>query len=280
MKRLKIDFDHELTRGIGSYNESLGIWWYSRACNASHTRAYRRIAGYLRASVPGSPRLIIDYACGSGNLLSRLGVLFPDSRLMGLDGSKYLLSLARRRLRHSKGCLEKRVRLIETALPRFDFPRVKADLVVFAFPNLVLSDKLRLRPYSGNPDLEGARSLARAVNAEEGDGAGGSVSDLFSLLLGRLVSFNLRALLKRGGLCFRVEYTRAQRDELSEAQLMRSEFEEGSLNTRIDGRLPRQWFRVLASSYIRSRVIEDVDQQSGKKGGMPGGYLITVLRAL
>jgi len=44
--------------------------------------------------------------------------------------------------------------------------------------------------------------------------------------------------------------------------------------------MPRQWFRVLASAHFRSRVMEDVYQQTGDRRDKDGGYLITVLRAL
>lgn len=67
---------------------------------------------------------------------------------------------------------------------------------------------------------------------------------------------------------------------LSHLDLMRVSFEEGSLDERVNGRFSRQWFRVAASSYFRSRVLEDVFQQTGNREDLEGGYLITVLRAL
>ncbi len=78
----------------------------------------------------------------------------------------------------------------------------------------------------------------------------------------------------------RVEYAASQRHEWPPIELQRVSFEEGSLDTEVEGILPRPWFRVLASAYFRSRVIEDVYQQTGDKRDKHGGYLITVLRAL
>jgi SAM-dependent methyltransferase len=277
MKRKEIDFDFELSRGLPAYNEGLGRWWYSRANDPAHDYAYRNIARYLRASLFRSPRLIVDYACGAGNLLSRLVDSFPDSRMVGLDGSPFLLGLARRRLGRRE-----RVTLVETALPNFDLPGIQADLVIFALPNMV--------PSPGSYDLQQAgRFLKKAGRAvarwlvyagDQDDRDEDSETRFSTLLLGRLVSLNLRRLLKPGGLCVRIEYGKVRRHELSAMELMRVSFEEGSLDLPVSGKLPEQWFRVLASSYFRSRIIEDVHQQTGGRENRRGGYLITVLRAV
>ncbi len=95
-----------------------------------------------------------------------------------------------------------------------------------------------------------------------------------------MVSLNLRELLKRGGLCFRVEYAKAARHELSRTSLACVAFAEGALDTVIGGKLPAQWFRVAASSLFRSHVMEDVYHQTGDKEDRRGGYVITVLRAI
>ena len=96
----------------------------------------------------------------------------------------------------------------------------------------------------------------------------------------RSISFNLRQLLIRDGICVRIEYATMQRHELSRDELMRVAFEEGSLDIDVEGRKPRQWFRLLASTYFRSRVLEDVYQQTADERDKNGGYLITVLRAI
>jgi hypothetical protein len=94
------------------------------------------------------------------------------------------------------------------------------------------------------------------------------------------VALNLRGLLKKGGLCVRVEYGFARRDELAPLDLRRVSFEEGSLAHEACGWRPGDWFRVAASAYFRSRVMEDVYQQTHDRRDRRGGYLITVLRAL
>jgi hypothetical protein len=97
---------------------------------------------------------------------------------------------------------------------------------------------------------------------------------------GRRISRNLRRLLVRGGICVRVEYATARREELSRREIDRVAYEEGSLDTVVTGSTTRPWFRVLASAYYRSRVLEDVYQQTADKKDKNGGYIITVLRAL
>ncbi len=280
VKRAKVDFDGELARGLAAYDDTLGKWWFARASDASHARAYDNVAEFIRASLTRPPRLIVDYACGAGNLLFRLGDIFPRSRLVGLDGSAYLLDLARRRFGRRGRGLQKTATLIETPLPALDFPGIKADLAVFAFPNMVWHQEAQDRSHIDPEELAMARILAQEQDPEVGDSDENLDAIYAFLLLGRLVSRNLRRLLARGGLCVRVEYGSARRDELSQNELMRISYEEGSLDMRVDGKLPRQWFRALASSYFRSGVIEDVHQQSGKRGGSAGGYLITVMRAI
>ena len=78
----------------------------------------------------------------------------------------------------------------------------------------------------------------------------------------------------------RVEYATMQRHELSPLELSNVLFEEGSLDSAVDGKKPRQWFRLEASAYFRSRVLEDVYEQTGDERDRDGGYLITVLRAI
>jgi hypothetical protein len=97
---------------------------------------------------------------------------------------------------------------------------------------------------------------------------------------GRCISRNLRRLLVRGGICVRVEYATMQRHEWSALELQGISFEEGTLDMNVAGVNPRRWFRILASAYFRSGVMEDVYQQTRQPRDRKGGYLITVLRAL
>jgi len=284
MPRKTVAFDEELCRGLIGYQEQLGWWWQSQSENAAHGYAYRKIADYLRASFSRSPGLMVDYACGAGNLLSRLCTRFPDSRLVGLDGSPFLLDHARRRLKRLGRRAFKRVTLIETPLPNFDLQIGKADVALFTFPNMVPSSGAG--QFDGgvrcldSEDHELAGHLAHARDAACARESESPESIKFSLLSGRLVSCNLRGLLKKDGICVRVEYGRVRRDELAHMELTRISFEEGSLDFAVNGRLPRQWFRTIASSTFRSGLIEDVYQQTGASTDKAGGYLITVLRAI
>ncbi len=275
MTRSGIDFGVELARGMPAYEDTLGAWWHLKASDRSHTRAYRNIAGFVSASLARPPRTIVDYACGAGHLLARFGALFPDARLIGLDGSACLLNFARRRLGSAGHGILSRARLIEMPLPAARLPRVKADLSLFVFPNMIWPS-LRPNPrHLGRTEMLIARRLAREHSREE------DPEEVFSfLVLGRLISMDLRRLLRRGGLCVRAEYAAARRDELSRADLARIAFEEGSLDIPVGGERPRELFRVLASAFFRSKVIGDVYEQAGRRRRRGGGYLLTVLRAL
>jgi SAM-dependent methyltransferase len=264
------------------YNHELGRWWCARASDRPHARAYRNIADFIRASYGRAPRLIVDYACGAGHLLSLLSRRFTHSRLAGLDGSEYLLGLALRRFSRLPVDCSRRISLIKTPLPNLNLMRGRADLVIFCFPNMVPSDSEEVAAQKdglSHGDREVARTLALLARKENKD-----LPDAFtiqsSLEGNRMISLNLRRLLVPGGLCVRVEYGTAQRDELSASEFVEVSYEEGSLDMEVEGKKPRQWFRVSASSYFRSRVLEDVYEQTGDERDRDGGYIITVLRAI
>ncbi len=275
MMRSGIDFGVELARGMPAYEDTLGAWWRLKASDRSHARAYRNIAGFVSASLARPPRTIVDYACGTGHLLARLGAFFPAARLIGLDGSACLLNFARRRLGAAGHGIFGRSRLIEMPLPAARLPRVKADLSLFVFPNMIWPSLHPNPRHLGRTEMFIARRLAREHSREE------DPEEVFSfLVMGRLVSMDLRRLLRRGGLCVRAEYAAARRDELSRADLARVSFEEGSLDIPVAGCTGRPLFRVSASAFFRSNVIRDVWEQAGRKRRQGGGYLITVLRAV
>jgi hypothetical protein len=88
----------------------------------------------------------------------------------------------------------------------------------------------------------------------------------------------MRHLLKPSGLCLRVEYANVRRDDLPPSETLLTGYEEGSMDVEAGGRRAAQWFRVAASAYFRSRVMEDVYHQSEDESDREGGYFITVLR--
>lgn len=266
-----------------SYNGVTGHWWQQRAADGSHQRAYQKIADFIGRSSPRPPRRIVDYACGPGHMLSLLSRRFPNARLIGLDGSSLLLDAAEARLARRLSGNAARISLIETPLPRrlrLDGP---ADLLVYCFPNMTPAgaDESGRAFALSSKDVRIARCLAEAVEPEDHDADRpdpAAVQD--TLEYGRRISRNLRQLLRRGGLCIRAEYATMQRHEWSPLSLLQASFEEGSLDMAVGGLAPRPWFRVLASSFFRSQVLEDVYQQTGDANDRNGGYLITVLRAL
>lgn len=266
-----------------SYNGQVGSWWLDRSVDAVHRRAYRRIADFIRDSYMREPGLIVDYACGPGNLLSLLSLRFRRSRLAGLDGSSLLLSQARQRFALLPRSCAERLSLVETPLPNMKLLKGKADLVIFCFPNMVSfsTNSDAHESLLNEVDRRIARSLSLEVNSIDNMSDQHNASaNRHGLERGRCISLNLRRLLVRGGICVRVEYATMQRHELSPLDLSHVSFEEGSLDTSVDGHMPRLWFRFLASAYFRSRVLEDVYEQTGDERDKDGGYLITVLRAV
>jgi hypothetical protein len=261
---------HSETDSDFSYNGEVAHWWLQRASDDPHQRAYRKIADFIRDSYVHDPKLIVDYACGAGSLLGRLIDRFPNSNLAGLDGSSFLLDRARRHLLSHPNL--KRLKFIETFLPNMNLLRGRADLVVYCFPNMVFSPQGE--QYLSETDCKIARRLSMDEDMNDANAIQSGLEQ------GRMVSLNLRRLLSRGGICVRVEYATIQRHELSPEELTMVSFEEGSLDAKIDGMIPRLWFRVLASSYFRSRVLEDVYEQTADERDRNGGYLITVLKAL
>jgi SAM-dependent methyltransferase len=256
-----------------SYNGTVARWWYKHTCDRAHARAYRKVADYIRDSFTHEPKLIVDYACGAGNLLFLLSRRFPNSKLVGLDGSAFLLRLARRHLNHLPPACAGRIKIFDTSLPNMSILRGQADLAIFCFPNMVAA------PGTEQFLSKNDRNVARCLSLDEGvdDDAPAVQSGLEQ---GREVSLNLRRILTRGGICVRVEYATIQRHELSPPELTLVSFEEGSLDEKVQGITPRLWFRVLASSFFRSRVLEDVYEQTADERDRKGGYLVTVLKAV
>ncbi len=280
----EIAFGRELGRGIVAYNESVGHWWMRQAGNPSHRNAYRNIARFIGASFHRPPGRIVDYACGAGHLLAGLHRTFPTSKLVGYDGSALLLARARKILTSLGTTACRHMTLMQTLLPDFELPTARADLVLYVFPNLV-PGIAGANPRSWESRLSRAERLMAQSLAKRRDAESTRKEDdpgliYATLVRDRLVSLNLRQLVKRSGTCIRVEYANVPRDELPELEMVRTAFEEGSLDQCVDGVAAEPWFRVVASRYHRSGVIEDVYHQSSDADHRTGGYLITVLRAL
>lgn len=267
-----------------SYNDITGNWWRDQAADRVHQRAYKNIAEFIHASSPRAPKLIVDYACGAGDLLSLLSLRFPNSNLIGLDGSSLLLDLAEKRLSSIPSSCTRRISLIETVLPKQSGLKQRADLIVYCFPNMTPASDEEGKGMKLTVNSTDARIAQYLSEIKEPGDEELPLSELeaiqHTLLYGRCISHNLRQLLIRDGICVRVEYATTQRHEWSPRDLQLVLFEEGSLDAEVAGIKPHPWFRVLASAYFRSKVLEDVYHQTGDARDTNGGYLITVLRAL
>ena len=280
----KIDFDEEFEGGPETYNQALGSWWLQQSSDTAHAYAYRKIAEYTHTFLPSPPKRIIDYACGAGHMLARLYRLYPKSRILGIDGSSFLLDEAKERLEALGKEWQEQVEFLETRLPDFSLPAGRADLCLFIFPNIVPDpeDDMEEEYEFWEGDLAAAEYLSKA---REPDPEEETVEDdpetvYDSLLTDNIIARNLRSLLHKGGLCVRADYSNAPREELTELVQKRLAFEEGSLGVAVNGHRAKQYFKMVDCFYCRSSVLQDVYHQTQDEDDKEGGYIITTLKAL
>lgn len=272
----KIDFDKTLSTGLGAYNRKVGQWWVDQTRNKAHVAAYKNIANHVVRCAQKDSGFLIDYGCGTGLIMKRLVEALPAWNFLGIDGSKVMLSEAETWAASRR---KKRPAAIEfrcTKLPDFSAPAEKADVIVFTFPNIVSVPSGR-RPFETlfPRDWDLARLLAK--KQEKGEKA----EELFDqLLMSRVVSRNLRTLLRKGGLCVRVDYSQGERHELGRFDQLATLFEEGSLNTKQAHLRPQKFFKLLSSQYYPSAVILDVYEQTKDQDFLEGGYLVSLLEAI
>ena len=217
--RVKVDFEKELRTNFRGYNTTLTRWWNIRACNKSHCNAYRNIANYVTTHVDLIPSLVIDYGCGTGRLLGEIAVRFVETKFIGIDGSAGMLKTAKTYLTKEAPNLLNRIKLLKAPLPTKLLLGKRADLVTFTFPHILsnlydldLNSFLEFLTYS---EIENAVILSERKGVE---GVSNEFTDedpdlLQSLLVNRVISKNLRSLVKRGGYCLRVELANAKREE-------------------------------------------------------------------
>jgi len=283
--RVKVDFEKELRTNFRGYNTTLTRWWNIRACNKSHCIAYRNIANYVTTHVDLIPSLVIDYGCGTGRLLGEIAVRFVDTKFIGIDGSSAMLKTAKSYLKNKAPDLLNRIKLLKAPLPIRLLLGKRADLVTFTFPHILsnlydldLNSFLELLTYS---EIENAMILAVDKGMEEvsNEYADEDPDLLQSLLVNRVISKNLRSLVKRGGYCLRVELANAKREEFPEIFQKRFSFQEGSLDKSLSDQSLQQPFELVRSEYHRSKVMEDAYEQTGDESDRKGGYWISLLRA-
>ena len=98
--------------------------------------------------------------------------------------------------------------------------------------------------------------------------------------MNRVISKNLRSLVKRGGYCLRVELANARRGEFPSVFQKRFLFQEGSLDKSLSDQSLMQTFELVRSEYHRSKAMEDAYEQTGDESDRKGGYWISLLKAL
>lgn len=284
--RVKVDFEKELRTNFRGYNTTLTRWWNIRASNKSHCIAYRNITNYVTTHVDFIPSLVIDYGCGTGRLLGEIAVRFVDTKFIGIDGSSAMLKTAKTYLKNKTPDLFNRIKLLKAPLPIRLLLGKRADLVTFTFPHILsnlydldLNSFLEHLTYS---EIENAVILAEDKGMEEvsNEYTEEDPDLLQSLLVNRVISKNLRSLVKRDGYCLRVELANAKREEFPKIFQMRFSFQEGSLDKSLSDQSIQQPFELVRSEYHRSKVMEDAYEQTGDESDRKGGYWISLLRAL
>lgn len=288
VKHTDIDFTKELCFGEETYDKRVGEWWLNRCADESHNVAYNAIADHIKDYLKQrkkKPGKIVDYACGCGPLLWRLGQRFKQSEIVGIDGSKLMLQVAEQVLNIKCDGKLDRFELIEADLPNFELG-VKADVVIFCFPNICpRSDEQEYYDEHGaehKEDRKVANYLAKTREPdpdeetlfEEAEQVENDLMDY------KVIARNLRSLLKKNGLLFRIEYANAVRDDLTDLVQMRCSFGAGALDKKVNGHKAEQIFKLIDSTYYESDVIDDVHMQTGEDLGQEGGFHINVLRAL
>ena len=273
----KIDFTQTLASGLGAYNTNVGQWWVHKTRSAAHAAAYLNIANHVVQCAQRESGLIIDYGCGTGLLMKRLVDLLPAWKLLGIDGSKVMLRGAETWARAKRKGRPASIEFRLAKLPDFSVSTPKADIIVFTFPNIVSVASERRRFEEIFPK---DRDVAEALAMEQ-EGEGERFEALYdSLFMSRMVARNLRLLLRKGGLCVRVDYSQGARHELGRFDQLSTVFEEGSLNAKQSRLKPEKFFKLLSSQYYQSAVILDVYEQTEDKDFLEGGYFVSLLKAI
>ncbi len=295
------EFEKAFYKGHRSYDAAMGDWWLSKSQDAPHRRAYKNIVRFidefLRSRKKPSPKIIVDYGCGSGAILKALAKTFSNSSIVAIDGSRKMLKQARNNLAESNlkvefvpaGRYHQRTKpqlsLVQTPLPNFSMPAGKVDVALFLFPNVnaTPSQMAVLRKYVRDRGILGTARLLATLRKKIPDPieVETTIQEFMdNLLLERIVCMNIHRLLKKGGLWFKVEYSGCSPKELTELEKWELLFTECAMKVSIDGKKQPQLFQHLDTQYFRSSVIMDVHDQSHDPDHKAGGYFISAFRAL
>ena len=168
--------------------------------------------------------------------LARLPFRFVETKFIGIDGSSAMLKTARTYLRKEAPDLLGRIKLLKAPLPTKLLLGKRAELVTFTFPHILsnlydldINSFLEFLTYS---EIENAVILSEGKGLEDvsKENADEDPELLQSLLVNRVISKNLRSLVKRGGYCLRVELANARREKFPNVFQKRFSFQEGSLD--------------------------------------------------
>jgi len=297
----KAEFESAMDEGYRCYDDLLGEWWEGQASNRSHRNAYKTIANFVAWQIHHrrlKARWFLDYACGTGAFLREIFRRLPRTKLVGLDGSNRMLNHAIKRASRagiSAGYYSisnlfhednSRLQFCRTFLPDFSVPGNHADIVSFLLPNIVTVDRderyLDRHGYKNRVDVRVAKALSEAREADPDDRLNDMEPDtLFeSLMTERLITKNIRQMLRKGGLFLKAEYGQGTYEEMTDLWQARCLFSAGALEELGNYARPAVYFKYLRSVYFRSRVIEDVYHQTRNRLDRKGGFIISVYEAL
>lgn len=97
--------------------------------NADFSRPHNLFVELFRDRFGPAPGgIVLDLGCGAGDICVRFAEAFPESRLVGVDGSGAMLALADQRVREQG--LQHRIRLLEEYLPGAVLSGHRYDIVM------------------------------------------------------------------------------------------------------------------------------------------------------
>ena len=273
--------------GEVSYDEhAFGTaWWAERAADPDHQIAYATIVELLKPLFSNPPEKIVDYACGTGMLMAEMLRAWPTSQIYGIDESEQALEAVPGVFDlNDLAWPQKQVTLLQEALPGLQpgepVERGDADLVFFVFPDFRCDDAKEIRKAwkAVDPDYVKAN---RAVRKTARDLTNEDLDSQTELFLKRLAGADAIRRAKTGGLIVRVEYAYGSRDECDDGHMALIDWWSGAVpaDLGLGPWLPYTLADRLQSTFVPSKVINDVNAQHGWEEEDEGGFLVEVYRA-
>ncbi len=99
-----------------------------------HVRWRNRALKMVSTMLPqGGPKMVLDVACGTGDVSFRLHELFPKAHITGLDLSPGMLEIAERKLAMMDLSAQKHITFLEGDSLKMPFPDETFDVVTVAY---------------------------------------------------------------------------------------------------------------------------------------------------